>query len=344
MKNTTKASLLYLCLLTLSVSSDVKTNPGPDYPCGSCGREVSDDDQVIDCDSCHTWFHIQCKGIRDDTYKNLLNKTSFSWNCITCDHINFSHSSKSFSLASGNSFSILSDSSESDRSHCKSLSYSKPDAAYDRTSSMKILNINCQSIINKRSEFQSVLDLEKPDLVIGTESWLNTDHLDSEIFPRSLGYTSFRRDRASGTKGGGVFILVEDTLVASWQKTLETHCEVIWVTIEAAQSKPVYLTAYYRPHENDFHSFEEFCRSVDMVSKKNGHIWILRDLSYPKFHWNDNHVPQVKQGCSFPQQYDDFINLLDDNNLIQMVSEPTRQDNTLDLFLTNNDSPVSKVS
>ena len=112
------------------------------------------------------------------------------------------------------------------------------------------------------------MDLEKPDLVIGTESWLNTDHLDSEIFPRSLGYTSFRRDRASGTKGGGVFILVKDTLVASRQKTLETDCEVIWVKIEAAQSKPVYLAAYYRPNENDFHSFEEFCKSVDMVSKK----------------------------------------------------------------------------
>ena len=84
-----------------------------------------------------------------------------------------------------------------------------------------------------------------------------------------------------------------------------------------------------------------------MVSKKNGHIWILGDLNYPKFHWNDNHIPQVKQSCSFPQQYYDFINLLvvlDDNNLIQMVSEPTRQDNTLDLFLTNNNSLVSKVT
>ena len=136
--------------------------------------------------------------------------------------------------------------------------------------------------------------------------------------------TSFRHDRASGTKGGGgVFILVKDTLVASWQKTLETDCEVIWVKTEAARSMPLYLAVYYRPHENDFHSFEEFCKSVDMVSKKNGHIWILGDLNYPKFHWNDNHVPQVKQGCSFPQQYDNFINLLDDNNLIQMVSKST---------------------
>ena len=78
------------------------------------------------------------------------------------------------------------------------------------------------------------------------------------------------------------------------------------------------------------------------IALKGSHFWFL--FNYPKFHWNDNHVPQIKQGCSFPQQYDDFINLLNDNNLIQMVSGPTRQDNTLDLFLTNNDSLVSKVT
>ena len=55
-------------------------------------------------------------------------------------------------------------------------------------------------------------------------------------------------------------------------------------------------------------------------------------------------VLQVKRGCSFPQQYGDFINFLDDINLIQMVSEPTGQDNILDLFLTNSDSLVIKVT
>ena len=201
----------------------------------------------------------------------------------------------------------------------------------------------CQRLSNKKRKRISNIQLVISGK-LNTHHDKGTDHLDSEIFPRSLGYTSFRRYRASGTKGGGVFILVKDTLISSLQKTLGTDCEVIWIKIEAARSKPVYLAAYHRPHENNFHSFEEFCKSVDMVSKKNGHIWILGDLNYPKFHWNDNHVPQVKQGCSFPQQYDDFINLLDDNNLIQMVSEPTRQDNTLDLFLTNNDSLVNKVT
>ena len=119
------------------------------------------------------------------------------------------------------------------------------------------------------------LDLEKPDLVIGTESWLNTDHLD---FFSLIGIHFLSAWSSQWHQGGGVFILVKDTLVASRQKTLETDCEVIWVETEAAQSKPVYLAAYYRPYENDFHIFEEFCKSVDMVSKTNGHIWIL---SYP---------------------------------------------------------------
>ena len=36
----------------------------------------------------------------------------------------------------------------------------------------------------------------------------------------------------------------------------------------------------------------------------------------------------------------DFIDFLDDNNLIQLVSESTRQDNILDLFLTSNDLSI----
>ena len=160
----------------------------PDYPCGSCGREVSDDDQAIDCDSCHTWFHIQCQGIGDDTYINLLNETSFSWKCITCDHINFSHSSKSFSLASGNSFIILSDSSESDRRHCKSLPYSKPDAAYARTSSMKIFNINANLSLIRGLNFN--------------QSWI----LRNQIWLLAQDYTTHKKTYKEEEQGTSFFL------------------------------------------------------------------------------------------------------------------------------------------
>ena len=80
---------------------------------------------------------------------------------------------------------------------------------------LKLLNINCQSIVNKTAEFDALLDKHKPDIVVGTESWLIPNHIDSEVFPKSLGFALFGQDRELGTSGGGVFILVKDTLIAS---------------------------------------------------------------------------------------------------------------------------------
>ena len=80
--------------------------------------------------------------------------------------------------------------------------------------------------------------------MVGTESWLTPNHLDSEFFPKSLSFALFRQDRGSGTSGGGVFILVKDTLIASEQKQLKTECEIIWMKIEITTTKPLYVAAY----------------------------------------------------------------------------------------------------
>ena len=111
MKNSRIASLAYFCLLTISLSVDTELNPGPDYPCGSCGDEVLDSDMAIECDNCCSWFHIKCQVVRENTYQSLCLETSFSWTCLNCFEINFSHSTnKSFaSVMSENYFSVLSD-------------------------------------------------------------------------------------------------------------------------------------------------------------------------------------------------------------------------------------------
>ena len=38
-----------------------------------------------------------------------------------------------------------------------------------------------------------------------------------------------------------------------------------------------------------------------------------------------------------------FVDVLNDNNLAQMVTEPSRGENTLDLFITNNESRILKL-
>ena len=127
-----------------------------------------------------------------------------------------------------------------------------------------MLNVNCQSTANKKAEFLALLDCHNPDIVIGTESWLVSKHLDSEFFPQSRGYTSFRQDRTSDTQGCGVFILVRNTFIATEQsRELKTDCEIIWIKLELEGCNSLYIASYYGPKENDLHSFEEFKKPED---------------------------------------------------------------------------------
>ena len=83
MKNSRIASLAYLCWLTISISTDTELNPGPDYPCGSCGDEVLDiSDMTIECDNCCSWFHIKCQDTGENTYHSLCFESSFSRTCL----------------------------------------------------------------------------------------------------------------------------------------------------------------------------------------------------------------------------------------------------------------------
>ena len=82
------------------------------------------------------------------------------------------------------------------------------------------MNINFQSIVNKVPYFHCIIETEKPDVVVGTESWLSPEISNSEIFPP--GYTPYRADRQSTTHGGGVFILARNDIVSSEQPQFRT--------------------------------------------------------------------------------------------------------------------------
>ena len=92
--------------------------------------------------------------------------------------------------------------------------------------------------------------------MIGTESWLASKHLDREFFPQSRGHTSYFRYSMDG-----VFNLVRNTFTATEQRELKTDCEIIWIKLELEGCKALYIASYYRPKENDLHSFEELTKS-----------------------------------------------------------------------------------
>ena len=102
------------------------------------------------------------------------------------------------------------------------------------------------------------------------------------------------------------------------------------------------IAAFYRPHESDSASLDQLQISMERVSQVKGHVWLLGDFNLPKFSWEDN-IPTLKQDCKYLSLYSDFADMLADHNLTQMVTEPTRYENVLDLFLTNDSTLVNKV-
>ena len=143
--------------LLVSLSADVDLNPGPaDHPFGSCAIEILDDDAATVCDECGLWFHIQGQAISNDTYDNLVaTGQPFSWICSNCDHPDFSVSAQSSfaSYASPNNFNILTD--EVTEITDPPSQVSTPGVAQHRPSpnkidNLKMLNINCQSLVNKK--------------------------------------------------------------------------------------------------------------------------------------------------------------------------------------------------
>ena len=201
---------------------------------------------------------------------------------------------------------------------------------------------NFQSVVNKGSDLHCLIETERPDIVVGKESWLSPDIWDSELFPP--GCTAYRNVRVSKTtRSGGIFVLVRDTLICAEQPQLRSECEITWVKLEVAGAQPLYLAAFYDPKEDDKDRLGMLRNSMGKLTGKKGNIMVVGGFNLPKFTWADC-GPSMRQDCSCSAVYDSFVEVLDDFNLVQIVTEPTRYYNVLDLIPTSNPTLVSKVN
>ena len=61
--------------------------------------------------------------------------------------------------------------------------------------SLRMLNINFQSLRKKGKLLEAIIEDSDPDIIIGTETWLDSTIRSAEIIPFVLGYDIQRRDR-----------------------------------------------------------------------------------------------------------------------------------------------------
>ena len=192
---------------------------------------------------------------------------------------------------------------------------------------------NFQSLRNKIPQFQALLEIEKPDIVAGRETWLNHTILTSELMPPT--YQVFRLDRQTCTTGGGVLLAIHSDLISREELHLETNGEMIWANVYIKSYPTLYLGAFYRPYHGisllDKQCLNELNLSISRLPN-NCHIILAGDFNLPNVDWSKKFInPQ----CRYSTLSNQLINITLDYNLHQVVTSPTRENNILDLVLTN---------
>lgn len=171
-------------------------------------------------------------------------------------------------------------------------------------------------------------------IVAFTESHLNHNIKDAEV--TIAGYTSFRTDRTNTIKGG-VITYIKDELAPYTEVNLSscvsnTEAQVLHIK----RLDLIFITIYRPPACTDFKTTLENIRiALDKIPPPSPTIIITGDFNFPIINWTTD---TINSGTSADKsQAQLFLTFIEDYCLTQIIHSPTRLNNILDLFLTNNE-------
>ena len=180
---------------------------------------------------------------------------------------------------------------------------------------------------------------DKIDLIFATETHLDGEK-DEEL---ELGeYNLYRRDRpVNGKLGGGVMLAIRKSL-DSELISVGTHAETVFCKINRKGKPPIVAACVYRPTNNDTEISAAISRDIlEAKSKfKNSEFFIGGDFNLPDINW---FTLEIKGGRYKKQISENILDACNDSGLSQIVDEPTRGENILDIFLTSNPNLVTKA-
>ena len=114
-----------------------------------------------------------------------------------------------------------------------------------------------------------------PDIIIGTETHLDSSVNSSELFQSN--YSVIRKYRNFDSSKGGVLIAMKDDFIGTHRTDLDTKCEIVWVTIQIQGSKDFAIGAFYRsPQFGDTYDYMiELHESINKTKRTNNEqIWL----------------------------------------------------------------------
>ncbi|MEW8548197.1 MAG: endonuclease/exonuclease/phosphatase family protein, partial [Candidatus Thiodiazotropha sp.] len=211
---------------------------------------------------------------------------------------------------------------------------------------IKLCHINTRSILAYNNEFKTnQLKMDEIreilckkfeyDVIAVTESWLSPDISVDNSDLQIDDYTFYRKDRLNANnRGGGVGVYVTNNLLCIQRPDLATDdIELLWIEIRT-NSKTVLVGSCYRPpgqsrdeQSTFFSNLETSIENVKLACPDS--IVLLGDFNDKCLDW---HMPHTQSEVG-----NKLVNVLLQNNLAQMICEPTRYANNstalLDLLI-----------
>ena len=119
--------------------------------------------------------------------------------------------------------------------------------------------------------------------------------------------------------------------------------ETIFCKINQNRKPPIIVACVYRPTDNNIETSAAISRDIlEMRAKfKKSEFFIGGDFNLPDIDWA---TLEVKGGRYRKKISENILEACSDARLSQVVDEPTRKDNILDIFLTSNPNLIPKTS
>ena len=195
---------------------------------------------------------------------------------------------------------------------------------------------------HKVNQLEAIIREENINIFCIQETWMKEDILDTEIHINQ--FRTYRQDRGGTRKGGGVVTYIDTDLTVTQEESFTNGiCDVIYTEIEELNMGVINM---YRPPSSDNDSFNEVLHKVrEWTSQTQREIILLGDLNFKSMNaWTESDKDGLREdivGKKKTQwerelaQAVDLLEFIEDNGLIQWVTEETRKDSILDLVFTN---------
>ena len=283
--------------------------------CPVCDLDVRRTQKTIQCSSCLTLIHLSCLN-----HKSLEHFFQFDAVCNKCLQTSTTVDLSSSSDAETDLFSTM-------------LEALQPLKRSIKDNDISIAHTNIRGLTKHLSEIKILLQHTPVDFLAITETHLNSDIKDNEVFIN--GYIILRKDRPDGSPWGGCALYYKENLdVQIINKYMSDKIEAIWAEL-LLNSQRLLIGCIYRPPD-DLSFFNNFEITLDKIRLTRKNFLITGDLNSDLL--NKSKPDEMKTSGK------KLIKILRSNSCTNLITKPTRVTEStksiIDLIIVNSCSKV----